>query len=251
MIISTNPLSPVTSWELAIAQGKITGAQPFTATGRRTTAGAETNSVIWANGALYFPATGVQPTIVSTSANDAAAGTGARTVHVHYLDQSLNQQVEVVTMNGTTPVTMAATNVRFVEYVHAETAGTGNTAAGTITCANGANTFAIIAAGDGNSTSVTRVVPNGKTAYVYAMAAGSSSGSAAASVLVAVKASQIDTAANASNILYTHGAIALQDNSATLSFPQPARFSTGTVITMTLTTDKAATVVGTWYGWLE
>ena len=238
-------------YQLAVAQGKISGAQPLAVAGKRVAAGAETNTLVWADGSIYFPAVGVQPTIVSTSANDAAAGTGIRTVHVHYLDNSLNEQVEVVTMNGVTPVTLAATNVRFVQYIHAETAGSGGVAAGTITCANGANTFNIISTSALTSQSSIRVVPAGKVIYVHALAGGSSSGSAAASVQLEFVASQIDATPNASNLLYSQGMIALQDNSVTLSLPMPARFSAGTVIAMRMICDKAATVGATWYGWQE
>lgn len=42
--------------------------------------------------------------VASTSANDTAAGTGARTVEITWIDGSFQEQVSVVTLNGQTPV---------------------------------------------------------------------------------------------------------------------------------------------------
>ncbi len=72
---------------------------------------------------------GEQMTVVSESANDAAAGTGIQTVRVNYLDASGDQQSEDVTLNGTTPVNTVATDIRFVNDFYALTVGTGGVAA--------------------------------------------------------------------------------------------------------------------------
>lgn len=42
--------------------------------------------------------------IVSSSANDTGGGTGARTVKIEFLDKSFDYRVEILTLNGTTPV---------------------------------------------------------------------------------------------------------------------------------------------------
>lgn len=53
------------------------------------------------------PTTAYTMALVSDSANDASAGTGAQQVAVSYLDASYNQHTAVFTMNGTTAVTVA------------------------------------------------------------------------------------------------------------------------------------------------
>lgn len=61
---------------------------------------------LWGGSGLYtgFPSTAEPVRITSSSVNDAAAGTGARTVTVTGLDISGNFIQETVTLAGTTPV---------------------------------------------------------------------------------------------------------------------------------------------------
>src|SRR5208337_3531002 len=54
-------------------------------------------------------------TLVSASANDTSAGTGARTVTVTYLDQTMaGPYTTVFTMNGTTAVAAGVSNMCFI-----------------------------------------------------------------------------------------------------------------------------------------
>lgn len=72
-----------------------------------------------------------QRSLVSSSANDAnPGGSGARIVRVEFLNNAFTFKTEDVQLNGTTPVNMVATDVRYIQamYVIAGTA-----AAGTIT----------------------------------------------------------------------------------------------------------------------
>jgi hypothetical protein len=87
--------------------------------------------------------------IVSGSANDAAAGTGQRTIRVVGLDADGDYQEETVTLNGTTPVVTSTTWTR-VFRVYGLTAGSGATNAGAITVKHNvttANVFAVMKAG--------------------------------------------------------------------------------------------------------
>ena len=74
---------------------------------------------LWDIGGLYtgFPPGTQTPekfSIVSDSANDTAAGSGARTVRIFGLDSDWNELDETVTMNGTTPVLTTNTYRRFI-----------------------------------------------------------------------------------------------------------------------------------------
>jgi hypothetical protein len=69
--------------------------------------------------------------ISSSSANDTAAGTGARTVKVDGLDQEYNPISEVVTMNGQTAVALVQ-DFRRINSLEVVTAGSGNVNAGAI-----------------------------------------------------------------------------------------------------------------------
>lgn len=86
------PVAPATSlptqdYLVSIARGQVPGAEPFGGFGERLTVGAVSNGLLWPDGVLYIPAlAGVQPSIASTSAADTnTAGTGIRTIEVHYL----------------------------------------------------------------------------------------------------------------------------------------------------------------------
>src|SRR5213592_3904993 len=69
------------------------------------------------------PQTPTSMEIVSDSANDAAAGTGARTVAVVYLDANYASKTAVLTLNGLTPVALPETVMR-VNMVAVSTSGT-------------------------------------------------------------------------------------------------------------------------------
>jgi len=75
---------------------------------------------------------GVQLVFRSTSAQDAAAGTGARTVALTYLDENWDRQIETVTLSGTTPVATTATDILRVCELEVMTVGTNGSPVGTI-----------------------------------------------------------------------------------------------------------------------
>lgn len=70
--------------------------------------------------------------VVSTSANDASGGTGLNSVVIYGIDENRDEQIEVVTLNGTTPVT-TSNQWLGVNRVAAFLFGSGGTNAGTIT----------------------------------------------------------------------------------------------------------------------
>lgn len=122
-------------------------------------------------------AANAQRSIVSTSAADAAAGTGVRSVKVTYLDAlGAGPFTETLTMNGTTPVNFIATNVCFIEKMEVETVGSGGVAAGTVNlkeaAGGGGATIGSIAAGNLQTFWAHHYVPVGKTAHVTSQWAG-------------------------------------------------------------------------------
>lgn len=239
-------------YELNVARGKIGGAQPYGGYGERITSGAA-SGVVWSNGTYTFPpAAGLQMSIVSSSANDTAAGTGARTVDVHYLDADLAEHVETVTMNGTTPVLTVATNIRFIQCMHLVAFGSGKAAAGIITATNTAVVYSEIYAGSLRCSSSVRMVPAGKRLIITSMYGGSSSGSAGAKTIIRLSTPSFDGHDFTTNNLFMPlFSAAFQDASNGLTITCPLAFTAGQSVGMTFETDKAATVVGSWFGWME
>lgn len=244
----------ITDYAHAVSRGMVAGAIPFGGYGERIASGAETG-VIWSDGAFVYPAAvGVQLSVVSTSADDdgSPAGTGARTVDIHYLDADLAERVETVVMNGVTPVLTVATNIRFVQCMHLVTFGSGKKAAGTITASNGANVHSQIYTGSLRCSSSVRMVPAGKRLCVTSMFGGAVSGTAAAKVLIRIATPTFDghdfTENSVFMPLFSAG---FQDSSAGLTIPAPMYFKAGQSVGMIFESDKAATVIGSWFGWLE
>lgn len=121
---------------------------------------------------ITFPASAIQMTVSSTSADDTAAGTGARTIVVQGLDANYNEVSETVTLNGQTAVTMTASLIR-INYAYVLTAGSGNSAAGdiyigtgTVTAGVPATTYDIIKFDYNTTITGSWTVPAGYTAYV-------------------------------------------------------------------------------------
>lgn len=94
---------------------------------------ATTPELIWpVGGVITKPTVAGATTLVSDSASDAAAGTGARTILVSGLDANYYKKSETVTMNGVTPVTCANNYLR-INQLTMLSAGTNKTNVGQIT----------------------------------------------------------------------------------------------------------------------
>lgn len=131
-----------------------------------------------ADGAVYqTPTAAASLELVSSSADDAAAGTGARTVEVQGLDGSFALQTETVTMNGTTAVALSNTYIRVfrMKVLTSGTYATQSTGshAGTLTLrgAGGGSTWATIGVSTGGfpmgQTEIgAYTIPAGKTGYL-------------------------------------------------------------------------------------
>lgn len=157
---------------LAIRRGLVPGVSIVHKFGRNpdidTASGFED---LWSGGGLYtgFNATAAEiVTVVSSSALDTAAGTGARTVELFGLGAGFVSQSEVVILNGVTPVSTVNSYLR-LDVVLVLTAGTGGFNKGTITCRQSittANIFAVMPIGGNDALIACYTVPAGKIGYV-------------------------------------------------------------------------------------
>jgi len=241
------------SYENEIARGNVRNAYPVTSYGKLTTAGAATMALIrdFDGTVLNVPA-GVSLNIVSTSANDTAAGSGVRTVVLEYLNGDLELSFEVITLNGLTPVATIADDIRWVEGLHGATFGSGGKAAGNISVTNDGTTYGRISTGQRTMHSSFYRVPAGKQLYITALYAGSSSGTAASSTLIELATTQINGLdQQETGLFYTGAGIALQDSSTTLSLNMPLPVSAGNIVGFVATTNKGATMTAGFTGWVE
>lgn len=117
-----------------------------------------------------------QRSIVSANANDTAAGTGARTVLLTYLNAAGTLATETLTLNGTTPVNTVSTTICYIENIKVLTAGSGGANAGIITLkaatAGGGATIWTIATGDNQTFGAHHYVPVSKTCNITGISCG-------------------------------------------------------------------------------
>ena len=140
--------------------------------GQKNTASTSTTLVY--STAYTAPTSNAQRSIKSASANDAAAGTGARTVRITYLSFSGTDLVgpftEIVTLNGTTAVNTINTDIGVIEKLEVLTAGSTQAAAGVITLysttGGGGSAVWSIAAGATDTESCHHYVASGKTCFI-------------------------------------------------------------------------------------
>lgn len=243
-----------TTHSLEVARGNILGSEPFGSFGEFVTAGAVSNRIIWPNGIYRIPpSAGTAIDVVSSSLDDDLGGTGVTEIEIHYLDVNLEPQSIIIETDGTTPVINAVTGVRFIQCMHVETTGTPyQGAVGEITAYQGAQNYAVISAGGIRCASSARMVPKGKRVFVQGLVGASVSGTAAAGAIISAVATELDNHQYTEQGLFIpFGSIGVQDGSEAFNLPVPVPFKEGTVIAMTATVDKAATITGDWFGWQE
>lgn len=158
------------AWELNVSRGKVRGAFHVIKFGENLDVDGSMET-IWDGGGLYtYLTTAAVVTVTSTDGDDAAAGTGARTVTVEGLDSNYNQVSETLTVGG------GAGSVEFFRVFRAFVAGSGSsgTNEGTISISSGATTLAQIrTVGSPTSTGLGQTfmsiytVPAGYTGFIY------------------------------------------------------------------------------------
>lgn len=151
-------LTPEESIALAIADGKVSGAEVVNIFGYQINVG---NSFIpiWENATTYtYPGSELTMTAVSSSGSDTS-----NTVTVIGLDINYEVVSDSQTLNGTTPVTLSGTDFFRINTVLI----TGGVNVGEITIANGGTTYATVRAGDGKSQACIYTVPANKTFFLY------------------------------------------------------------------------------------
>lgn len=172
---------------LQVSRGQIPGHQTVQVFGYNGDVD-QTEESVWPDGGTVpHPATASVLKISSSSTDDAAAGTGARTVYIGGVNADFDSVSEIVTLNGQTAVN-TANEYRYVNYFYVVTVGSGggnagniNAGTGTVTAGVPAVLYDIIAIGYNQRTTAHFCVPAGYTGYMTegVITAGQLSGSTA------------------------------------------------------------------------
>jgi len=171
VVSSITRMGTIEPWELQVGRNQITMHQYVFQFGQAATV--TTNQTVWATtGAYAYLSAASVIKISSGSANDAAAGTGARTVFISGLDASYNVLSETVTLNGQTSVNTVGSYLRINDF-YVTSCGSGNTAAGIIYAGTGTVTtgipaviYSLMPVGYNAQTQAIYTVPAGYTAYI-------------------------------------------------------------------------------------
>ncbi len=165
---STNPINTTQTTSDKIAFGDVPGYSFINKMGERESMGTiATGEDIWRGTATSIPKpadAGEQMTLVSSDAEDNASGDGARAVTIEYLDATGAQQTTTVIPDGTTPVNLTPSDVRYINDIYSSSLGDTGVAEGDITVyKTGAATtiYNMIAAGGNKSLVPHFMVPLG------------------------------------------------------------------------------------------
>jgi hypothetical protein len=159
-------------FELQVSRGQISWHRNVTVFGYNPDVDTSRVTVWPYTGIIPVPAAALQLSVSSSSANDTAAGTGARTVYLEGLDGNHNTVSEIVTLNGQTAVTTVNSYLH-INNAYVATAGSGLSAAGdiyfgtgTVTLGVPATVYDLIKFDYNQRITGSYTVPAGYTAYV-------------------------------------------------------------------------------------
>ena len=141
-ISSVTRLGAYEPFGLQVSRNQIQGHTPIIVFGYNADLDTGEES-IWPNGGTVpHPTVASVLKISSTSTDDAAAGTGARTVFIEGLDGSFNVVNETVILNGQTSVNTTKSYL-YVNQFYVATVGDGGANAGTINAGTGTVTSGV------------------------------------------------------------------------------------------------------------
>jgi len=240
----------------AISEGIIPNHNPVTKVGYNPDID-NIREDLWPVGGNYvFPSTPQQMRILSSDANDNAAGTGVRTVHLQYLDDTYSEQEEFLTLNGLTPVNTVATNILRINGLHTQTAGTNATPVGNISVQNlaGTITYNYLESGLNESRVCVYTVPAGKILYItsWQIGCGNSAGGRFGDFILRCTTAHGEMLTP--DIFHIKDNVVVQDNTIHIPLEIPVKCLATSDIKISGVSDAAAAnaiCAGGFQGWIE
>jgi len=184
VVSSVSRLGKYEPFHIQVSRGQITMHSPVIVFGYNPDVDTTEESV-WPNGGTVpHPTAASVLKVSSSSADDASAGTGARTVMLVGIDGDYNEKSESVILNGQTAVN-TTNSYLYVNQLYVISVGSGganagdiNVGTGTVTSGVPAVLYDMIAIGFNNRTTGHYCVPAGYTGYMLQglFSAGQASG---------------------------------------------------------------------------
>lgn len=158
------------NWLMDAQHGWIKGWSAASKYGANPSVSTSFEDIWYAGGVLTWLTAAATIEAISDSANDAAAGTGARTIKIEGLDANWDEITETITMNGTSATTATSASFIRVNKAYVVTTGTyGGSNVGNITVrvSSAGSTQAYISATEGGSHKIHLSVPRLKIVNIH------------------------------------------------------------------------------------
>lgn len=235
----------------AVGAGEVSGACQFNSYGAADLSAGNGHDV-WEGPTTTQPIPpdgGIQMQLVSSSAQDSAAGTGIRTVNLHLVLEDGSEYEEVVTLNGVTPVNTVKTDIRWCNRMHAATVGSTGSAVGDVTMESvgGATVYHQISATGNQTLSCAKMVPGGKVLYINSFAA---SQSATTKTSIRLRSTS-DNGDLYPGVFLFKSAINLRQSAQTIPFSPPISIPAMAIVKVSNWSEGASEVAANWSGWLQ
>jgi hypothetical protein len=236
-----------------IAEGNVSGHSRWLKCGYNPDVSTSEEAVYGVSAAYTWPASAQQMEVVSASANDAAAGTGVRTVRIYYLDGSGVEKTTDVTLNGLTAVSTTATDIYRVQSFRAMTVGTGGVAAGNIDLRHLSDTpiYSRILTGYTQGRAAIYQVPAGKTLYITDLTFAVVSTSGSRTARVTLRTDYDDFTGAIGSVFRLLAEVALVDQAHSFSPAVPIKVPAGARLICVATASASVQVYCRFAGWIE
>jgi hypothetical protein len=170
-IFGVNNKTADNNYHYQIALGQRAGETTWNKWGYNADVDLAATETVWSVGGLFARLTSASGmTVVSSSTDDAVGGTGAQSIIVYSVDANNVAQLNVVALNGTTPVVVPTGTMTFLGINRGSIylAGSGGVNAGdiTMTATTGGSTQAVIPTGEGSTQHAFFFIQDGHTALL-------------------------------------------------------------------------------------
>lgn len=261
ILIKNNTLTS-RDYLIAVSEGDVAQHTIFSKLGYAPAAPTNTSDVYGTSGTYIFPATAQQMEVISSSTNDNATGTGAKTVRIYYLKSDYTEATTDVILTGTVGVLTGVSDIFRVNNFRVIDFGTGATAytsIGNIDIRNKTTTAIIysrIIAGQSRARNSIYTVPHGKTLFITSLACGvtkaSSTGNTCIFTLRANYDDKLPGLLTAGLFFMPFAELNLVDQMYTREFHTPIKFVAHTDIKISANCGQSATILtSSIRGWLE
>ena len=211
------------------------------------------SETVWSEGGDFtFLTTASTLSLVSTDANDVDAGTGAHGVVLYGIDGDRKSQVEVVLLNGTTPVVTTSTWLG-INRMALYRSGTsqGNEGKVTATAVTGSSVQAAMPIGEGTTQQAIFFTQAGHTALATGLLVNALKQAGGSSPKLTIKAWVLSFVSNSKYEVFRYNIDTSVENH--LDYPPEDRFPVGekSALYFTASTDTNNTTVGLRFSVIE